>query len=133
MNWRSWLTAAAGSLTLVTGAAAEPLLPVVTAELVPTQPPLPKREVEVKPEARASDWERTGGCWHWRRGSWVWMSPRWQRRPASNVRWVPPDYVREDGRWRYVPGHWSSQRVVLPARDRTRHAIFLHGSVRAAR
>jgi len=135
MTWRTRLSMAAGALILTAGAVADPVgaLPSVKAEMVPTQPPLPRREVRVDVGAPAAGWDRTGGCWHWRQGTWVWLSPRWERRPALNVRWVPPEYLRQDGRWRYVPGHWSSQRVVLPARDRQRHATFVKGSLRASR
>ena len=122
-------------LFAISTSAAAAELGSVRAMLVPTQPPGPRREVVVSDVRPGPEFERTGGVWHWRGGTWVWLTPRWQRRPRQGVRWVPPEYTRLDGRWRYVPGHWSSQSVIAPARDRARHAAFLssNGSARGRR
>lgn len=122
-------------LVLSMNAAANTGLGSVHVELVPTHPPGPRGEVVVLESRPGPDFERTGGVWHWRGGTWVWLTPRWQRRPDQGVRWVPPEYSRLDGRWRYVPGHWSSQSVIAPSRDRVRHAAYLssNGSARGRR
>jgi hypothetical protein len=130
MTSRRW-SGIALSLALSMNAAATEL-GSVRALLVPTQPPGPRREVVVSEARPSPDFERIGGVWHWRGGTWVWLSPRWQRRPDRGVRWIPPEYSRLDGRWCYVPGHWSSQSVIAPARDRARHAAYL-SSTRSAR
>ena len=121
------------SLVLSMDAAAE--LGSVRAMIVPTHPPSAPKLVVVSEARPGLEFERTGGVWHWRGGSWVWLAPRWQRRPERGVRWIPPEYSRLDGRWRYVPGHWSSQSVIAPSRDRARHAAFLssNGSARGLR
>ena len=123
----TWLGAVAVSFTLAADSAAAGgvPLPLVRAELVPSQPPSPVRDVVIGSAGPGSGWERIAGYWHWRSDAWIWVPPRWQRRPAPAARWVPAEYARQDGRWRYVPGHWSLQRVLAPAKDRERHAYFL--------
>jgi len=132
MTVRGWLGIAAGSLALSAVSAADPLsvLPLVHAELVPSRPPEPVPQIVLNSGAPGVGFERTGGYWDWRRGRWVWLPARWERRPDSAARWIPAEYVRQDGSWRYVPGHWSSQRVVMPRRDRARHAGFLKRNAR---
>ncbi|HKC23724.1 MAG TPA: hypothetical protein VKF32_03230 [Thermoanaerobaculia bacterium] len=127
MRSRTWLGSAAVSFALGVrlAAATGAPLPVVRAELVPSQPPSPVRDVILSSAGPGAGWERIPGSWHWISSKWIWVPARWQRRPASAARWVPAEYARLDGRWRYVPGHWSLQRVVPPPADRARHAQFL--------
>jgi hypothetical protein len=117
MNTRTHLSVTdAVALALSAAASADPL-PVVEAQLVAVAPPAPRREVVVlsSPPGPRHVW--AAGSWDFRRGSWVWIAGRWARRPASDARWIPAEYVRAAGRWRYVPAHWSTQRVVVARGD----------------
>lgn len=90
------------------------------------KPPLPDEIrpaiVEIAPPAMRVERARvarpgpahvwTGGYWDWDGDSWAWVEGRWAVAPVRGATWVPARYVRVDGGWRYVPAHWSSQRVV---------------------
>jgi hypothetical protein len=136
MTVRKWLPLAAGCLAVAGSSVAGPTgssLPLVRVQLVPTQPPAPRREPAIDAGSPGPAYAQTGGYWDWRGGSWRWVNRRWMRRPAQGTRWIPPQYVRLDGSWKYVPGHWSSQRVVTPAREATRHAGYLERRARVVR
>lgn len=110
---------------VVAGLLGGALAPSVAAQL-PPPPPLPDEIrptiVEVAPPpvrvetvivARpgpAHVWAR--GYWDWSGASWVWISGRWAAAPVARATWVPAQYTRVSTGWRYVPAHWSSQRVV---------------------
>jgi len=96
-----------------------PLGPPVAAQLVTLNPPAPRREVLIEWSRPGRDYAWRSGFWDWRATGWVWVSGRWALRPKHGDAWVPAEYVRARGHWRYVPAHWSSQRVVNEARKRT--------------
>lgn len=91
---------------------------------LPPPPPLPSLEIRIGRQApprirherrtrrpdRNAVWIR--GFWHWEGDNWVWIPGRWATPDRRGVRWVGPRYVREYGGYRYIPGHWSNQRVV---------------------
>jgi WXXGXW repeat (2 copies) len=92
---------------------------------VPPPPPLPDEIrpviVEIAPPAVRVErmiarpgpshvWAR--GYWDWDGRSWMWVPGRWAVAPVARATWVPAQYVRVSNGFRYVPAHWSSQRVV---------------------
>ena len=95
------------------------------ASQVPPPPPLPDEirpvVVDVAPPAVRVEravarpgpsyvWAR--GYWDWDGDSWMWVPGRWAVAPVARATWVPARYVRVSNGYRYVPAHWSSQRVV---------------------
>jgi WXXGXW repeat (2 copies) len=96
------------------------------AQVPPPPPPLPDEVrpviVAVAPPAVRVEritvarpgptyvWAR--GYWDWDGDSWTWVPGRWAVAPVARATWVPAQYVRVSEGYRYVPAHWSSQRVV---------------------
>jgi len=90
----------------------------------PPPPPLPNLEIRfaiaAPPPPRKEHWpHRPGssyiwvqGSWDWHKERWAWVPGRWERPHAHDARWIAALYVREGNGWRYVPSHWSNQRVV---------------------
>ena len=72
-------------------------------------PPIRVETVVVRPGPEYV-WAR--GYWDWDGDSWAWVRGRWAVGPTATASWVPARYQRLSGGWEYVPGHWSSQRVV---------------------
>jgi WXXGXW repeat (2 copies) len=72
-------------------------------------PPIRVETVVVRPGPEHV-WAR--GYWDWDGDSWAWVRGRWAVGPTATASWVPARYQRVSGGWEYVPGHWSSQRVV---------------------
>ena len=92
----------------------EPIPPPLPDEIRPAivavAPPAPRVDVVVVRPDPAHVWAR--GYWDWSGESWAWVPGRWVRAPAAGARWVPAQYSRVSTGWRYVPSHWSNQRVV---------------------
>ncbi|PYQ66486.1 MAG: hypothetical protein DMF54_07655 [Acidobacteria bacterium] len=103
------------------------LVMVATAPLfaqLPPPPPLPGLEIRIGRQApprvryerrmarpsRDAVWIR--GFWDWQGDNWVWIPGRWTVPEERHARWIGPRYVREYGSYRYIPGHWSNQRVI---------------------
>jgi hypothetical protein len=72
----------------------------------------PARRHEVRTVRPSSNYTWVGGFWHHSGSDWNWNDGRWAQRPNRHARWVAPRYQRTHGRTRYVPGHWSNQRVI---------------------
>lgn len=53
-----------------------------------------------------------GGYWHHDGSAWGWNDGRWAARPNRHASWVATRYQRTRGGTRYVPGHWSNERVI---------------------
>jgi len=73
-------------------------------------PPRVRYERRYARPSRDAVWVR--GFWDWQGDNWVWIPGRWIVPEERRARWVGPRYVRFAGGYRYVPGHWSNQRVV---------------------
>ena len=103
------------------------LATVATAPLfaqLPPPPPLPGLEIRIGRQApprvryerrmarpsRDAVWIR--GFWDWQGDNWVWIPGRWTVPEERHARWIGPRYRREYGSYRYIPGHWSNQRVI---------------------
>jgi len=112
-------------LTSLAALVAIPASAQIRADLGPihiriaTQAP-PRMRVEVRPARPHRDAVWINGNWDRQGDRWEWVSGRWDQRPDRRVRWIGATYSREGCPWyrrsncayRYVPGHWSNQRVV---------------------
>jgi hypothetical protein len=98
-----------------------PRLPSVHVQIVQTEPPPFRQDVVLARPGPDHVW--TDGSWDYGRSGWVWVDGRWTRPPARQAHWVKAEYVRVDRGWRYVPAHWSHQRVVVDrsSRENGRH------------
>ena len=99
------------SLVGLGAAAATPALaePITIEIRLGTRRP-PARVVEVRTVAPGVGYVWISGYWDWQYSDWVWISGHWERR-RPNVYWVPAAYVPVYGYVRYIPAHWSNQRV----------------------
>ena len=81
----------------------------INVQIVTSAPPPPREEIRVAAPTGSGVW--TPGYWDWR-GQWVWVEGSWSRPPAPQAQWVRAEYVPAGGGYRYVPAHWSTERVV---------------------
>jgi YXWGXW repeat-containing protein len=91
-----------------------PIRPPLPDEIRPTivevAPPPLRVEATVARPGPAYVWTR--GYWDWAGRSWAWLPGRWVTAPTAGASWVPARYARVATGWKYVPAHWSNQRVV---------------------
>lgn len=91
-----------------------PIRPALPDEIRPTivevAPPPLRVEAMVARPGPAYVWAR--GYWDWAGRSWAWVPGRWVSTPTAGASWVPARYARVATGWKYVPAHWSNQRVV---------------------
>lgn len=87
-----------------------PPLPSLEIRIATAAPPPLRREVIVARPGPQFVW--VAGGWHWA-DEWVWMPGRWIVRPAADANWVRASYVKVDGGWRYMPPHWSHQKLIV--------------------
>ncbi len=97
----------------------------VALSLLAQGPPLPGLEVRIATEAPpplrherrehrpGRDYLWVNGSWDWQDGHWAWVRGRWERSGERGVTWVGPRYVRLEDGYRYEPGHWSNQRLIV--------------------
>ena len=78
--------------------------PVVSAEVVVSQPP-PPVQVEVMPASPGVAFMWVPGAWVWH-GRWVWEAGRWSRPPHPGAHWVPHHYEQRGGRHVWISGGW---------------------------
>ena len=131
----------ADSKTLAAAVLTAALAVPAAAQLPPPPPPLPDeirpRIVMVAPPAfrvemvvarpgTAYVWAR--GYWDWDGDSWAWVPGSWAVAPTRTASWIPARYLRVSNGFEYVPGHWSSQRVVSVSKTGGGKA---HGHVKA--
>lgn len=90
-----------------------PPLPPLEIRIATAAPPSPRREVVRARPGPQFDWVE--GAWHWEDG-WVWIPGRWIVRPTVEAKWVRASYAKVDGGWKYVPPHWSHQKVIVVKR-----------------
>ncbi len=86
-----------------------PPLPGLEIRIGRVAPPHFRRERRTVRPGRGYVWIQ--GSWDWQGDNWVWIPGRWVL-PEGRAHWVRARYVRQYGGWRYVPGHWSNQRVI---------------------
>jgi hypothetical protein len=91
-----------------------PPLPPLPDEIRPTivevAPPPLRAEGKIASPGPGYVWAR--GYWDWDGNSWEWIDGRWASAPVARATWVPATYTLISTGWRYVPGHWSNQRVI---------------------
>ncbi len=78
--------------------------------IVTNAPPARRHEVRTERPSPNHIWQ--GGFWHHTGTDWNWNDGRWAARPHRHASWVAPRYQRTKGGTRYVPGHWSNERVI---------------------
>lgn len=111
-----FLAAAVVACALAVPAAAQlpppppPLPDEIRPRIVVVAPPALRVETVVARPAPGYVWAR--GYWDWDGDSWAWVRGQWAMAPVRSATWVPASYRRVSSGWDYVPGHWSSQRVV---------------------
>jgi len=77
----------------------------------PDAPPPPRREFQSPRPDPDSIW--IGGYWDREDDRWAWREGRWNRPERRDVRWIGPRYQGDGGGYRYEPGHWSNERLVV--------------------
>ncbi len=87
-----------------------PGAPRLEVRIAQEAPPRPRHEHRSTRPDRDSVW--VAGYWDWQGSQWGWLPGRWDRPEDRSSRWVTPRYQREQGAYRYEPGHWSNQHVV---------------------
>jgi hypothetical protein len=78
--------------------------------VVPEAPPPLRAEVVIPRPGPNHVWVK--GYWHHDGAAWAWMDGRWIEPPRPHVRWITARYERVDGGTRYIPGHWSHEKVI---------------------
>jgi hypothetical protein len=78
--------------------------PPMADDVVVAQPP-PPPIAETIPLCPSPDYVWIGGSWAWR-GSWVWSSGYYFRRPVGQVAWVPGYWDHRASGWGWNRGHW---------------------------
>jgi hypothetical protein len=114
-------------LSTVVSAFLAPLLPQgASAQPVPPPPPGPELRIRIAPapppprrhevilyDSRPSKQHQwLPGHWHHDGHDWTWNEGRWAAPPARRAHWIGPQYKKVRGGVRYVPGHWSTERVI---------------------
>jgi len=67
-------------------------------------PPRARIERRTPPPSRNHVW--VGGYHRWEGNAYAWQPGRWEARPHPRSRWVAHRYVRRNGGWVFVEGHW---------------------------
>ena len=67
-------------------------------------PPHIRIESRGRPPSRDHVW--ISGYHRWDGDAYTWEPGRWERRPRPRAQWVAHHYVRRDGGWVFVEGHW---------------------------
>jgi|SRR5450830_911307 hypothetical protein len=104
---------------LPAGAQFPPSPPQITIQIVATPPPPIRREIRVAAPAPDVVW--SSGNWDWRGGQWVWVDGSWVRPPAPGAGRVRAEYMPVEGGYRYIPAHWSTERVVEAENGKVTH------------
>lgn len=89
-----------------------PMPDEVTVTIVREEPPPPVEEAVVESTRPTPNHTWVAGYWDYRPTGWVWVAGRWYVPPAAEVRWIAPEYTRGGRGVEYVPGHWTTQRVI---------------------
>jgi hypothetical protein len=67
----------------------------------------PKVLVEKRGERPGPHHVWVSGYHRWDGKAYAWQGGRWEEPPAGHKRWVAHHYVRRDGGWVLVEGHWQ--------------------------
>lgn len=78
--------------------------------IVTNAPPVRRHEVRTQRPDRNHVWQ--AGYWHHTGTDWSWNTGRWAERPQARASWVAPRYQKVRGGTRYVPGHWSNEKLI---------------------
>ncbi|HEX2757056.1 MAG TPA: hypothetical protein VHP60_01000, partial [Thermoanaerobaculia bacterium] len=78
--------------------------------IVPQAPPQRRHELRTEQPGRNHVWQ--SGFWHHTGTDWSWNNGRWSDRPQARARWIAPRYQKVRGGVRYIPGHWSHERLI---------------------
>jgi hypothetical protein len=92
------------------GLPAPPMLGDLHVRIVPQAPPQRRREVRTERPGPNHVWQ--SGFWHHTGSDWNWNDGRWSEPPRRHAHWVAPRYQKVRGGTRYIPGHWSHERVI---------------------
>jgi len=76
-----------------------------TVVYVPAGPPPPVREVVSVSPGSGYIW--IPGHHAWERGTYIWITGRWEIPPRRYARWVPGRWVEDRHGWYWSEGHWS--------------------------
>ena len=66
----------------------------------------PRPLVEVRPVAPGPNYVWTPGYHHWDGHAYAWSAGAWVVPPRPHARWVAHRWVRRNGGWVMVEGHW---------------------------
>jgi hypothetical protein len=80
-------------------------LSAVAAEVVVRIAP-PAPVVETRGVMPGPRYVWIGGYHRWNGTAYAWVPGRWELPPRAHVRWVPHHWVRRNGGWVFVEGHW---------------------------
>jgi len=92
------------------GLPAPPMPGDLHVRVVPEGPPPRRHEVRIERPGPHHVW--VGGHWHHTGEQWAWNDGNWAEPPRARARWVAPRYQKVRGGIRYIPGHWSHERVI---------------------
>ncbi len=84
----------------------------VRVTVVKEQPPPVKTETVIQSTRPAPNYLWIPGAWEYQATGWTWVAGHWEMPPAAEVQWVAPVTTRVEHGYRYVPGHWTSQKVI---------------------
>ena len=66
----------------------------------------PRVRVEHRPPRPERGYIWTPGYYRWDGRSHLWVDGRWERPPHPHARWEQHRWVRRNGGWVFVEGHW---------------------------
>jgi len=66
----------------------------------------PRAIVEHRPSSPGPGYVWIPGYHNWDGNRHVWVSGRWEMAPRHHARWEPHHWVRRNGGWVLVEGHW---------------------------
>jgi hypothetical protein len=88
-------------LVLGAGIAASAFAADVVIHVAPPRPIVERRVV-----SPGRDYVWVPGYHRWDGRGYVWVPGRWERPPHHRAKWVHHKYVRRNGGWVFVEGHW---------------------------
>jgi hypothetical protein len=92
------------------GLPAPPIFGDLHVRIVPEAPPPRRHEVEIARPGPNHVWIK--GYWHHTGQAWTWSDGRWTEPPRPHASWIAPRYQKVKGGTRYIPGHWSHEKVI---------------------
>ena len=77
-----------------------------TAQEVVVRVAPPHAVVERRGPAPSHGYIWIGGFHRWDGGHYVWVPGRWERPPRAHAHWEAHRWVKRNGGWVFVEGHW---------------------------